>query len=139
MSKVIGLDFGTKRTGVAITDAMQIIATPLETLNTSEIFPYLAQLLQKENIDVIVLGEAKHLNGQESEITLLQEKFAEKLRNKFPGKSIVRINEMFTSSMASAALLAGGFKKSDRSKKENLDKISAAIILQSYLDNKHNH
>lgn len=134
MPKVIALDYGTKRTGVAMSDDRQIIASPLDTIPTSEIIAYLIQLVAKENTETIILGEAKRLNGQASEITLLQASFAKKLKNHFPAIEIIRINEMFTSSMAMQTLITGGFKKSERSKKENLDKISAAIILQSYLD-----
>ncbi len=134
MPKVIALDYGTKRTGVAMSDDRQIIASPHDTIPTSEIIAYLIQLVAKENTKTIILGEAKRLNGQESEITLLQAAFAKKLKNHFPDIDIIRINEMFTSSMAMQTLITGGFKKSERSRKENLDKISAAIILQSYLD-----
>ncbi len=134
MPKVIALDYGTKRTGVAMSDDRQIIGSPLDTIPTNDIFTFLTKLFLKEQIEVIVLGEAKRLNGQESDITLLQTAFASKLQSQFPNKKIVRINEMFTSSMALQTLITGGFKKSERSNKENLDKISAAIILQSYLD-----
>ncbi len=132
--KAIGLDFGTKRTGVAITDALQMIASPLETVDTQAILPYLEKLFLKEKVEVIVLGEAKHLNGQESEITVLQQKFAEKLSKKFPDKKIVRVNEMFTSGLAMQALITGGFKKSERAVKGNIDKVSAALILSYYLE-----
>jgi|JI9StandDraft_1071089.scaffolds.fasta_scaffold08369_3 putative Holliday junction resolvase len=132
--KVIGLDFGSKRTGIAITDELRMIASPLETVDTSEILNYLEKLFLREKVEVIVLGEAKYLNGQSSETTVLQQKFADKLGKKFPEKKIVRVNEMFTSSLAEYALREGGFKKSERSQKGNVDKVSAALILRSYLE-----
>ncbi len=132
--KAIGLDFGTKRTGVAITDSLQMIASPLETVDTPSLLPYLEKLFLKEKVEVIVLGEAKHLNGEDSEITGLQKKFAEKLQKKFPDKKIVRVNEMFTSGLAMQALITGGFKKSERAVKGNIDKVSAALILSYYLE-----
>lgn len=136
MPKVIGLDYGSKRTGIAISDERGIIASPLATIDTGKILDYLDTLLQKEKVQFIVLGEAKRLNGQVSEITLEQEKFAQKLRQKFTTVELVRVNEMFTSKMAQQSLIAGGYKKSQRAEKGNLDMMSAAIILQSYLDQK---
>ena len=136
MPKVIGLDYGSKRTGVAISDDRGIIASPLATIETSAVLEYLSALISKEKVQILVLGEAKRLNGQSSEITAEQEKFAQKLRAKFAEVRIVRVNEMFTSKMAQQSLIAGGYKKSQRAEKGNLDKMSAAIILQSYLDQK---
>lgn len=136
MPKVIGLDYGSKRTGVAISDDRGIIASPLATIETSAVLEYLSALISKEKVQILVLGEAKRLNGQSSEITAEQEKFAQKLRAKFAEVQIVRVNEMFTSKMAQQSLIAGGYKKSQRAEKGNLDKMSAAIILQSYLDQK---
>ncbi|MBL0316292.1 MAG: Holliday junction resolvase RuvX [Flavobacteriales bacterium] len=136
MPKVIGLDYGSKRTGVAISDDRGIIASPLATIETSAVLDYLSALINKEKVQTLVLGEAKRLNGQSSEITAEQEKFAQKLRAKFAEVKLVRVNEMFTSKMAQQALIAGGYKKSQRAEKGNLDKMSAAIILQSYLDQK---
>lgn len=136
MPKVIGLDYGSKRTGVAISDDRGIIASPLATIETSAVLEYLSALISKEKVQILVLGEAKRLNGQSSEITTEQEKFAQKLRAKFAEVQLVRVNEMFTSKMAQQSLIAGGYKKSQRAEKGNLDKMSAAIILQSYLDQK---
>lgn len=136
MPKVIGLDYGSKRTGVAISDDRGIIASPLATIETSAVLEYLSALISKEKVQILVLGEAKRLNGQSSEITAEQEKFAQKLRAKFAEVQLVRVNEMFTSKMAQQSLIAGGYKKSQRAEKGNLDKMSAAIILQSYLDQK---
>jgi putative Holliday junction resolvase len=108
----------------------------LATIETSAVLEYLSALISKEKVQILVLGEAKRLNGQSSEITAEQEKFAQKLRAKFAEVQLVRVNEMFTSKMAQQSLIAGGYKKSQRAEKGNLDKMSAAIILQSYLDQK---
>jgi putative Holliday junction resolvase len=136
MYKALGIDYGLKRTGLAITDALQMIASPLETIETPLLFDFLQKLFSKEKINVLVVGEARHLDGNASDITIAQQKFCDELTRKFPDKKIVRIDEMFTSKLASQAMLMGGMKKKDRMVKGNLDKISAAIILQSYLENK---
>jgi putative holliday junction resolvase len=132
--KILGIDYGTVRTGLAITDELQIIASPLQTVETKRAIETIEQLIKKEKIIAIVVGEARHLNQQTSEITVIQDKFCKTLANKFPEIAIHRINEMYTSKMAAQSMLVSGMKKSDRAKKENLDMMSAAIILQSYLD-----
>jgi putative Holliday junction resolvase len=136
MYKALGIDYGLKRTGLAITDALQMIASPLETIETLLLFDFLQKLFLKEKINVLVVGESRHLDGNASDITIAQQKFCDELTKKFPDKKIIRIDEMFTSKLASQAMLLGGMKKKDRMVKGNLDKISAAIILQSYLENK---
>ncbi len=134
MAKALGIDFGLKRTGIAITDDLKIIASPLTTVPSAELMDYLDKLIPKENIDICVIGEARHLDGSASDITHHQEQFVKAIAQRFPKIHIERINEMFTSKMASHAMIVGGMKKSQRQKKENLDMISAAIILQSFLD-----
>lgn len=134
MSKVLGIDFGTVRIGLAITDSARIIASPLETIPNSGALAYLKKLIEKEKIEDIVVGEAKYLNGESSEITALQLAFVQKLSAQHTTARIHRVNEMFTSKMASQALIASGAKQSTRREKGNLDKISAAILLQSWLD-----
>jgi putative Holliday junction resolvase len=134
MSKILAIDYGMKRTGLAITDSMQIIASPLETIDTSKIFEHLKKLIETEKIVALVVGEARYSNGNASAITLEQEKFCTELAKKFPNTPIHRINEMFTSKLAAQALVMGGMKKSDRQNKGNLDKVSAAIILQTFLE-----
>jgi putative holliday junction resolvase len=134
MPKVLALDYGEKRTGLAITDDLQMIASPLETVETPKLMAHLASLFSRENIQVLVVGEARYLNGQASATTHLQAEFVKKLSKAFPDKKIERIDEFYTSTMAAQAMLMAGVKKSDRQKKGNLDKVSAAIILQSYLE-----
>lgn len=134
MSKALGIDFGEKRTGLAITDSLRIVASPLETVPTEKIKDHLLLLLSKEKITTIVLGEARHADDSEAPITIKQNEFADWLKKQFPLVELVRIDERNTSKMAAEALYQGGMKKSQRQKKENLDKVSAAIILQLYLN-----
>ncbi len=134
MSKILGIDYGQKRTGLAITDAARIIASPLITVETSRLFDSLKNLVQKEKIVAFVVGIAKHADGQASDTTRMQYQFCERLKKEFPNVPLHEVDEMFTSKMASQALVMGGMKKSDRREKGNLDKVSAAIILQSFLD-----
>jgi putative Holliday junction resolvase len=134
MSKVLGIDYGTVRTGIAITDSARIIAAPLTTVATKHIWEELQKLISKEKISEVVIGEARRLNGEASEITALQETFVHQFNKKFPDVVVHRINEMFTSKMASQSMVVSGMKKSDRRDKGNIDMISAAIVLQSFLD-----
>jgi putative Holliday junction resolvase len=134
MARLIGIDYGTKRTGIAWTDDAQIIASPLETVSTAELFSKLANWVAHYSIAGFVVGEARRLNQEASEITHLQQKFVQELERKFPTIPIHRVNEMFTSKMASQSMLTSGMKKSQRRDKGNLDQMSAALILQSYLD-----
>jgi len=134
MPKALAIDYGEKRTGIAITDSLMMIASPLETVQTKELKEYLHKLLSREQITFIVLGEARHADGSASAITTVQAKFAEDLTRWFPHVAVERIDERYTSKLAMEALVAGGMKKKDRQKKENLDKVSAAIILQWWLE-----
>lgn len=134
VAKIIAIDYGLKRCGIAITDDLKMIGSPLETVETSKISAYLEVLFSKENVDTIVVGEALRLDGSPGDISDAQSKFAQTLSKKYPVKKIARVDETYTSKLASRALIEGGMKKSDRRKKENLDKVSAAIILQFYLE-----
>ncbi len=134
MSKILGIDFGTVRTGFALTDSARIIASPFQTVDTDDVFEFLKKLFEKEQIEIVVVGEAKRLNGQPSSITFAQQKFVVKLSKIFPDKKIVRVDEAFTSMEAARTLYMMGMKKKDRQNKGSLDKVSAALILQSYLD-----
>ena len=134
MSKALGIDFGTVRIGLALTDSARIIASPLETIPNKGALLYLKNLITKEQIMDVIVGEAKYLNGENSEITLLQQEFVQKLETQNKNIRIHRVNEMYTSKMASQALFMSGAKQSVRREKDNLDKISAAILLQSWLD-----
>ena len=134
MGRVLEIDYGTKRTGIAVTDVLRIIATPLETVATQELINFLKAYLQKETVDEFVVGMPKTLKNEDSAIAPLVRKFIEELKKTFPDKPVHLADERFTSSIAMRAMIDGGMKKKDRQKKGNVDKISATIILQSFLD-----
>ena len=136
MAKALGIDYGKKRIGVAISDSLQIIASALTTVNTPDIFIFLDDLLKKQEIDCIVVGEPKNLDGTPTDSTAITEEFAAKLSKKYSQIPIKRIDERFTSKIAKQSILDAGIKKMKRRDKALVDKVSAAIILQSYLDAK---
>jgi putative Holliday junction resolvase len=135
MPRVLAIDLGTKRTGLAVTDPLKITANPLETIETEKLLTYLQAYCAKEEVEALVLGHPTRLNGQDNEMTPKVLKLKEDLLKIFPNKKIVLIDERFTSKMAMQTMIAMGSKKKDRKEKAgNLDKVSAAIILQSYLE-----
>ena len=136
MPRIIAIDYGTKRVGLAITDPMQIIATGLETVHSKNIVSYLKSYFENEEIEAIVLGMPKNLDNTDTDATPHVVGFHRKLEKLFSGIPVHLIDETFTSKMAKDAMIRGGMKKKDRRKKENVDKISATIILQSFLDSK---
>ena len=133
MSRILAIDYGLKRTGLAVTDPLKIIATALETVETSSLLSYLQKYMAREPVERLVLGYPLRLNSQETEMTPHVRALEEKLKSSFPAIPISRIDERFTSSLAKQALIAGGMKKKDRRVKGNVDKVSAVLILQSYL------
>ena len=135
MPRVLAIDLGTKRTGLAVTDPLKILANPLETIETSQLMTYLKSYCAKEDVEALVLGLPTRLNGQDNEMTPRVMKLKEELEKAFPEKKIALVDERFTSKMAMQSMIAMGSKKKDRKEKAgNLDKVSAAIILQSYLE-----
>lgn len=136
MGRIIAVDYGTKRVGLAVTDPLKIIATPLETVATNGLMEFLISYSKKEEIDEFVVGMPFDLKGGETDATRPVKRFVNKLKKTFPDKKVNLQDEKFTSKMAEAAMIEGGMKKKDRRKKENVDKISAAIILQTYLERK---
>jgi putative holliday junction resolvase len=135
MPRVLAIDLGTKRTGLAVTDPLKITANPLETIDTSQLMNYLQTYCAREEVEALVLGHPTRLNGQDNEMTPKVMKLKEDLEREFPQKKVVLIDERFTSKMAMQSMIAMGSKKKDRKEKAgNLDKVSAAIILQSYLE-----
>ena len=136
MAKALGIDYGKKRIGIAISDSLQIIASALTTVKTPDIFIFLDDLLKKQEIDCIVVGEPKNLDGTPTDSTAITEEFAAKLSKKYSQIPIKRIDERFTSKIAKQSILDAGIKKMKRRDKALVDKVSAAIILQSYLDAK---
>lgn len=134
LARILALDFGKVRTGVAVTDELQLIGSALKTVETKNLLAFLKEYLLEERVEKIVVGEPKQMDGTPSESEVLIQAFLKKLKNTFPEISIDRQDERFTSKMAIDAMLAGGMKKKKRQKKEEVDKISAALILQSYLE-----
>jgi putative Holliday junction resolvase len=129
----MSIDYGKKRVGLAVTDPMQIIATSLDVVPTHQIIPYLKNYLEKEAVELIVVGDPKNLDNTPSEPASLISHFVKQLQRAFPEIPVKMHDERFTSKMAFQSMIASGKKKSERQKKENIDKISAVIILQSYL------
>lgn len=134
--RVLAFDYGTKRIGIAVTDPLQIIATGLDTIHPKDIIDYLKKYLISEQVELFVVGEPKQMDGSPSQSAPQIKGFITILKKHFPDIPIERIDERFTSKMASAVVAQSGFKKSDRQNKERLDTISATIILQTYLEKK---
>ena len=136
MAKAVGIDYGTKRVGISISDSSQIIATSLCTIENKNIFSFLKDLLKKEEVDTIVIGEAKNLDNTETDSSKQIYQFIEKLKNKFPKVLIKTIDERFTSKIAFQSIIDSGIKKKKRQNKSLIDEVSATIILQDYLSYK---
>ncbi len=134
MGRALAIDYGKKRTGIAVTDPLRIIATPLETVATHELLNFLKAYLLKETVDEFVVGMPKTLMNEDSETAPLVRKFIIELKKVFPDKPVHLADERFTTSMAKRAMIDGGMKKKARQDKWNVDKISATIILQSFLE-----
>ena len=138
MGRIIGIDYGTKRIGLAVTDPLQIFASPLDTVAPSYFFDFIDHYLENEIIDAFVIGYPVQLNNKPSESVNQINPFIKRLEKTFPGKPVHLADERFTSQMAFRTLIDGGVKKSGRRDKSLVDKISASIILQSFLDNRSN-
>lgn len=133
MPKAVGIDYGTKSVGIAISDPSQIIATALCTTNNKDVFKFLIDLLQKENINTIVVGEATNLDGTDTDTTSEILTFVEKLKTLFPKVKVAKIDERFTSKIAFQSIIDSGIKRKKRQNKSLIDEVSATIILQDYL------
>jgi putative holliday junction resolvase len=138
MSRIIGIDYGTKRIGLAVTDPLQIFASPLITVSPNEFDNFLDDYLKTEEVEAFVIGYPVQMNNQASESVNYINPFIKKLKKTFPEKNIHLADERFTSQMALRTMIDGGVKKRDRRDKSMVDKISASIILQSFLDNRSN-
>ncbi|WP_343485765.1 Holliday junction resolvase RuvX [Allomuricauda sp. d1] len=136
MARILALDFGKVRTGIAVTDELQLIASGLTTVNTNELIPFLKDYLAKEQVAHIVVGEPKQMDGTASKSETLISSFLEKLKKAIPNIPIIRQDERFTSKLAVQSMLEGGLKKKKRQNKALVDEISATLILQAYLDRK---
>jgi putative Holliday junction resolvase len=133
MPRILAIDCGTKRVGFAVTDPLQLIASPLDAMNLSEAHAFISNYVKKEEVEGFVLGLPKGLNGVVTDGTLSAKKMGAWLKEQFPDKKIYWIDERFTSVMAEQSMRDGGLKKKDRQNKHTIDKVSAAIILQSFL------
>lgn len=136
MARIVAIDFGGKRTGVAATDELQIIASPVDTIETSKLMDFFEKYLFTENVSDLVVGLPLRFSGEVNDIEVEIQKFIQKFSLKFPDIKVHRENEMFTSKMASRAMFEGGMKKKKRQEKGMVDKVSAVIILQSFLSHK---
>lgn len=134
MGRIIGIDYGTKRIGLAVTDPLQIFAFPLETVGEEKFFAYIEDYLRTEAVDAFVIGYPVQMNNRPSVSVNRLKPFIRKLEKIFPGRKIHLEDERFTSRMALRTMIDGGVKKSGRMDKSLVDKISASIILQSFLD-----
>ena len=134
MGRLLALDYGIKRVGIAVTDPDQIIANGLTTVESSKILEFLVQYFEKEVVDAIVIGEPRQMNNRPSEIEPHIARFIKQLIKKFPDLRIFRFDERFTSKMAFQAMIDSGIGKKDRQNKELVDSISATILLQSYME-----
>lgn len=136
MGRILAIDFGLKRTGIAITDEMQIIASGLTTVETKNLLSFLDSYLKEENVELFLIGLPKQMNNEASESEQHILPFITKLENKYPTIPIKRIDERFTSKIAFQTMIDSGLKKKQRKNKAMIDEISATLILQSYLYNK---
>ena len=137
MGRIMAIDYGRKRTGLAVTDPEQIIATGLTTVETHRLMAFIDDYLRRETVDGFVVGEAKHMDNTPSESAQYIEPFVKTLKNKYPTIPIHRIDERFTSKMAFQAMIDGGLKRKQRQNKALIDTVSAVIILQSFMQSKH--
>lgn len=136
MGRILAIDFGKVRTGIAVTDELQLIASGLETVATSELMAFLKTYTTSENVEIFVVGEPKQMNNNPSESEVLITPFLEKLKKTFPKIPIERVDERFTSKMAFQTMIDSGLSKKKRKNKALVDEISATLILQSYLYSK---
>jgi putative Holliday junction resolvase len=136
MGRILAIDYGQKRVGIAVTDILQISANGLTTVPVAEIFDFLNNYFTTETVDTVVIGLPKQMNNQPSESMRFITPFVNGFRKRFPDKHFVMYDERFTSMLAHQAMIDGGLKKKERQNKALVDQISATILLQSYLESK---
>ncbi len=136
MSRILAIDYGIKRTGIAVTDELQIIASGLTTIPSETAIAFLRDYFAKEDVIKVLIGEPMQMNGQPSESTAIIEKFVSKFKNAFPEIKVDRVDERFTSKMAIQTMIDSGLKKKQRQNKALVDEIAATIMLQDYLTRK---
>lgn len=135
MARIICIDYGGKRTGIAVTDPLQIIASALTTIDTKKFIPFLKDYFSKEEVELILIGEPKNWDESDTHATPLVKNAILLLKKNFPQIPVETVDERYTSKMATQAMVQMGMKKKDRQKKGNTDQIAAAIMLQEYLGN----
>lgn len=134
MPRILCIDYGAKRTGLAVTDPLQIIASALTTVETKELVPYLKKYFQQEAVELVLIGEPKNWDDSDTHATPLVAAFIKRLQKEFPDMPVKKVDERYTSKMAKDAMLDMGMKKKDRRVKGNVDQIAATIMLQEYLN-----
>ena len=138
MGRILGIDYGRKRTGIAVTDPLQIVAGNLATVPTHTLMSFIKDYITREQVDRIIIGQPTHLNGDPSESMKYITPFVKQLHKELPDMPVVMYDERFTSTIAHRAMIDGGMKKSDRRDKSRVDAIAATIILNDYLQSKFN-
>src|SRR6266516_6647202 len=133
MARIISIDYGGKRTGLAVTDPLQIIATGLTTVESKDMIPFLKRYFLQEQVELIIIGEPKNWEESDTHATPLVKEAIKKLQNEFPHIPLKTVDERYTSKMAKNAMLQMGMKKKDRQNKKNVDEIAATMMLQEYL------
>ncbi len=136
MARILSIDYGQKRTGIAVTDDFQIIASGLTTIPSAELISFLKTYFSKENVETVIIGEPKQMNGLPSESAEIIEKFIVQFHAEFPTMKMERVDERFTSKMAFQTMIDSGLKKKQRQNKGLIDEIAATILLQDYLNYK---
>jgi len=136
MSRILCIDYGKKRTGIAVTDPLQIIATGLTTVDSHELISFLKKYFQQEEVELIVIGEPKNLDDSDTHATPLVNAVIKKLEKEFSKIPIKKVDERFTSKMAKQAMIDMGMKKKDRRNKRTVDEIAATIMLQEYMSSR---
>ncbi len=134
MARLLAIDYGTKRCGIAVTDPLKLIATGLTTVHSKDLLAWLTDYIKKEPVETFIVGEPKRLNGQPTDATQHVEAFVKHLRKQFPEIPVQRIDERFTSKIAFRSLIDSGLGKKDRQNKALIDEVSAVILLQSYME-----
>jgi putative Holliday junction resolvase len=133
VARILSIDYGRKRTGLAVTDPLQIIASGLATVESKQLIPYLKEYFQKEQVELIIIGEPKNMDDSDTHATPLVEAFIKQLQKHFPQIPVEKVDERFTSKMAKDAMLDMGLKKMQRRNKALVDEIAATILLQEFM------
>lgn len=134
MGRILAIDYGTKRTGIAVTDPLKIIATALTTVDTQTLFEFLKSYIEKEEVEKIIIGEPRNLDGSPTDATAAVLHTLRRLKNSFPHIPVEKVDEAYSSKRAKEAMVQMGMKKKDRQQKGNTDQIAACILLQEYLE-----